>query len=347
MWNKFRWLVERALDFKRKSYPLCTLGARLLLSNILVPVPSIVFAVRFPEGFVISGLEITQGGIGILSIALACILVAVGVGLITYELSKFARNTSRVLITGMPGLSPDFPNCLLSKSEERSSREPVELGLSDVTAGNLSDHIDRYNAELSVDLFKRFVIHHNCTKLYIGGLTRVPFLVAYGAFLRNISAKITYFDKLHQGGDWSLLNDVDTEVSFSEFILITTPNTNGDVGLAVGFSSEVLEEQLPEQLQGHTTILKPSIQGGRNLVKNQDNLERLGMQLKSLIDQLNGSDINRVHLFLSVQSTFAIEMGRHFQEGMHRNWVIHNFDAQSGKYVWAIELTRDGISEYQ
>lgn len=344
MWNNIKWLVERVLDFKRKSYPLSAIGAKLLIASMPLTVISLV--IKFPENAYLESLEVTHNDMSFLAAMLSVLIGLTGTGMIAFELRSFARTTSRVIITGMPGLGSDFPNALLSKSEQRSAREPVELGLADVTVENLPDHIQRYNAELCVDLFKRFVIHHNCTKLYIGGLTRVPFLVAYGAFLRNVSAKVTYFDKLHQGGDWSLLNDVDAEVSFSNFDLITTPNANGDIGLAVGFSSAVLEEQLPEQLQGHTTILKPSVQEGRNLVKNQDNLERLGMELKRLFDQLNGSGIIRVHLFLSVQSTFAIEIGRHFQEGMHRNWVIHNFDAQLGQYIWAIELTRAGISEY-
>ena len=54
-----------------------------------------------------------------------------------------------------------------------------------------------------------------------------------------------------------------------------------------------------------------------------------------------------MHLFLSIQSSLAIELGRCYQEGTHKNWVIHNFDAQAGEYNWAVELSKSGIQEYQ
>ena len=342
VWNKIKWLVERFLDFRRKGYPLTAMGVTLLIATVPFKCSSVV--IDFPENNYIESLELTCNDESILTIPFSIFIVLIGSLMIWFELRSFARTTSRVLITGMPGLSSDFPMNILNRREQKLAREPVELGLVDVTNDNLSDHIDLYNAELRVDLFKRLVLHQDCTKLYIGGLTRVPMLVAYGAFLRNVSSKVTYFDKLHKEGDWHLLNDEDADISFSDFNFIKKPNEHGDVGLAVGFSSEILEEQLPERYQGYTTILKPSTQEDRNLVKNQDNLERLGMDIKRLIDQLNNSEVLRVHLFLSVQSTLAIEIGRRFQEGMHRNWVIHNFDAQSGKYSSAIELNKNGIS---
>jgi len=55
---------------------------------------------------------------------------------------------------------------------------------------------------------------------------------------------------------------------------------------------------------------------------------------------------NRVHLFLSVQSALAIEIGRRYQEGTQQNWVIHNFDPSSKSYNWALELSKSGVSAY-
>ena len=55
---------------------------------------------------------------------------------------------------------------------------------------------------------------------------------------------------------------------------------------------------------------------------------------------------NKIHLFLSVQSTLALDIGKRYQEGIHKNWVIHNFNANKGMYDWAIELSKSGISEY-
>jgi len=40
----------------------------------------------------------------------------------------------------------------------------------------------------------------------------------------------------------------------------------------------------------------------------------------------------------------ALDIGRRYQEGMHKNWVIHNFDASKDKYNWAVELSKNGLS---
>jgi frataxin-like iron-binding protein CyaY len=60
---------------------------------------------------------------------------------------------------------------------------------------------------------------------------------------------------------------------------------------------------------------------------NQANLQRITESLEKIISQFS-SDPNtkKIYLFLSVQSTLAIEIGRKFQEGMHKVWVIHNFN---------------------
>lgn len=42
----------------------------------------------------------------------------------------------------------------------------------------------------------------------------------------------------------------------------------------------------------------------------------------------------------------AIEIGRKYQEGTHKNWVIHNYDAHAGTYIWALELSKSDVMEY-
>ncbi|MBB1339291.1 SAVED domain-containing protein [Pseudoalteromonas sp. SR44-2] len=263
--------------------------------------------------------------------------------MISTELKSLARNTARVLIAGLPGVSDDFPTGILSKSEQRSAREVIVLSVQD---NDIEKQVERYNAEVCVDLFKRFVLHHQCEKLYIGGLARIPFLVAYGVFLRNVS-NITYFDKMHGSTDWRILDNEDVNIQLSNTESLPKADENGNVGLAVGLSTPILQDQLPFEFKNNTAILSSTTLVERNLVLNQENLQRLSSSLLATIDVLSRDPkVRRIHLFLSVQSSLAIEIGRKFQEGIHKTWVIHNFNGNEGHYEWALELSGKGVEIY-
>ena len=318
----------------------------------LISAPSTGLIIQFliPEEFLMSSIDITANEASFIAIILCILTWLLGLALIIFELrnvTNTARKSARVLITGLPGTSNHFPNSILSKAEQMLAREPIELSVQESVTGEHDSQIERYNAELCVDLFKRFILHDYCNKLYIGGLARIPFLVSYGAFLRNITAQVTYFDKFHLDGSWRLLSDEDKDISFTDY-QITTPNDNGDVGIAIGFSAPITVEQLPSELKKHTTILQPNSGDYRNLIQNQDNLQRVTETVRDLIEVLSRKpSCKRIHLFLSVQSTLAIELGRRYQEGTQCNWVIHNFNFDNKKYDWAVELSKKGIKEFK
>tara|TARA_R110000765_G_scaffold258381_1_gene358641 strand:- start:1279 stop:2328 length:1050 start_codon:yes stop_codon:yes gene_type:complete len=340
-WSKVKWFWERVWDFKRKSYPLSSIGAKLIgLSALGSPLSTYCLSILFPPEYQILGVEFSKNMMTWMTFILLFIPMFVGTLMVFAELKSFARNTARVLITGLPGASTNFPTGILSKSEQRLAREVIVLSIQE---DNIEKQITRYNAEVCVDLFGRFVLHNHCEKLYIGGLARIPFLVAYGVFLRNVS-NIVYFDKIHRDTNWRLLNDEDLNIQLNNEKFIAQPNESGDIGIALSFSTPILKEQLPSSLQNVTSVITPTSEADRNLILNQENLQRTSASLAEMIDVLSRNpDVKRIHLFLSIQSSLAIEIGRKFQEGIHKPWVIHNFDGKSGQYEWGIELSNKGV----
>ena len=317
------------------------MGAKLIgLSVVGSPVSTYCISLVLPPQYQILGIEFSKNMMTLMTFILLLIPMFVGTLMIFAELKSFARNTARVLITGFPGASTNFPTGILSKSEQRLAREVIVLSIQE---DNIEKQITRYNAEVCVDLFGRFVLHNHCEKLYIGGLARIPFLVAYGVFLRNVS-NIVYFDKIHRDMNWRLLNDEDLNIQLNNVKFIAQPNESGDIGIALGFSTPILKEQLPSSLQNVTSVITPTSEADRNLILNQENLQRTSASLAEMIDVLSRNpDVKRIHLFLSIQSSLAIEIGRKFQEGIHKPWVIHNFDGKSGQYEWGIELSNKGV----
>jgi hypothetical protein len=51
-------------------------------------------------------------------------------------------------------------------------------------------------------------------------------------------------------------------------------------------------------------------------------------------------------MFLSGQTSVALEIGRNYQEGMHKNFIVHNFDAVEGKYGWQIKVCKNKIERF-
>jgi hypothetical protein len=258
-----------------------------------------------------------------------------------------ARKTAKVMIVSMLGESAHFPDEILYESEKIDAREPIKLGLSE-DHNYLEKSIAMFNAEQMVDIYHRFILHHDCKKVFLGGRAKVPFLVAYGSRFRNISAKIVYFDQMHADNKWHLLDDEDENIALNYHNLSEMhPNNEGELGLAVCFTTQIEEHQLPTSIHGHTLFVSPSKNVGRNLIKNQSNLQKISEELKTIIDQLSSKvNCRNIHLFLSVQSTLALEIGRNYQEGTHKSWIIHNFNAAQGRYEWAIELSRDKIEKF-
>jgi hypothetical protein len=258
-----------------------------------------------------------------------------------------ARKTAKVMIVSMLGESAHFPDEILYESEKIDARELIKLGLSE-DHNYLEKSIAMFNAEQMVDIYHRFILHHDCKKVFLGGRAKVPFLVAYGSRFRNISAKIVYFDQMHADNKWHLLDDEDENIALNYHNLSEMhPNNEGELGLAVCFTTQIEEHQLPTSIHGHTLFVSPSKNVGRNLIKNQSNLQKISEELKTIIDQLSSKvNCRNIHLFLSVQSTLALEIGRNYQEGTHKSWIIHNFNAAQGRYEWAIELSRDKIEKF-
>jgi hypothetical protein len=351
--NKFlstaKWFWSSYLEMKKKSYPLASLGTKLIIYSLpSTPIVAIAFAVQLPNGIKIGSADFTSNDISMLTAILGVIIIGLGIYLIFKDLDNLARHTAKVFITGMNGTTNRFPSELLAKSEKRDARETVILSIPEREEQSLEKQILMYNSERYVKLYSRFILHNDCSRVYLGGLARVPFLVAYGACFSSVSAKVIYFDKYHKGSEWKLLNNEDENINFENFEIDQLhPNEDGNIGVALSFSNEIKAEHIPSWVRDNTIIVKSNRPIGKNLIKNQENLHNIAETFKSMIDDLsNKVGCKKIHLFLAVQSTFALEIGRKYQDGTHRNWVMHNFNAQNGHYEWALEISKKGITEY-
>ena len=239
-----------------------------------------------------------------------------------------------------------FPIDLLSYEEKNNSRDTINIGMIEDN-DSLNRQIQYYNSEKQIDLYNRFIFNDEVEELYVCGVSRIPFLVAYGYCLKgNIFLK--YIEREHGTNKSFFLDDENKKIDIVKINKGIMPSEDGNIGIAIGFTSKIRESQLPNELKKHTLFIEPSLEESRLLIRNQDNLVQIVKKIQKIIDDFSSNEsCKKIHLFLSVQTSFAVELGRHFQEGIHKNWVIHNFDGTDGKYSWALELSKELLREYK
>lgn len=348
-WEKFKWFVEQIKQIKKKSAPFATLGTKLIIRSLItIGVGNIALYLIFPKGMLIEEFKVSNGELSIFTLILAVIVMIIGFGMILFEVLNYkrARKTGKLIINGMKNGYKNFPIDILSFEEKNNSRDIINIGMIE-EVDNLEKQIEYYNSEKQIDLYNRFIFNDEVENLYVCGISRVPFLVAYGACLKgNVSVK--YIEREHSTNKSFFLDDVNQKINIIKMNEQIELSEYGDIGIAIGFTSEIHKEHLPEKLKGHTLFIKPSLEEDRLLIKNQDNLIEIVKKIQKIIDSYSSNSLcKKIHLFLSIQTSFAIELGRHFQEGIHKNWVIHNFDGRTGKYSWALEVSKDFLKKYE
>jgi len=346
-WERFQWVVKQIRDMKKKSAPFATLGVKLILGSIVFfSIGSFTLHVVLPTEFVINEIQYTNKEIPTYSLNLGIFIIIIGFIMILFEMYNYkkARKTGTLIIQGMKDGFKRFPFELLSYEEKNNSRDTIQIGMIE-NEDNLNKQIEYYNSEKQIDLYNRFIFNGEVEKLYVCGIARVPFLVAYGYCLKG-NINLEYIERKHGTNESFFLDDVNKKIDIEILNMNVQPSNSGDIGIAVGFTTKIMKEQLPEYLQEHTLFAKPSINEDRLLIQNQENLQEVIKKIQKKIDSYSSDHkCKKIHLFLSVQTSFAIELGRHFQEGMHRNWIIYNFDGSSNKYSWALELSNQNIKK--
>ncbi len=348
-WERFKWTFEQIKQIKKKSAPFATLGTKLIIRSLItISAGNLALYLIFPEGMLLEEFKLTNGELSIFTLIIAVIVIIIGSVMILFEAYNYkkARKIGKLIINGMKEGFKEFPSEILSYEEKNNSRDTINIGrLEDFS--NLDRQIQYYNSEKEIDLYNRFIFNDEVDKLYICGISRVPFLVAYGYCLKgNVSIK--YIEREHSSNKSFFLDDVNREIDIIKINENVNFSEDGNICIAIGFTSEIKKEQLPSKLKEHTLFIKPSLAEDRLLIKSQDNLMEIIKKVQRIIDIYSSdSSCKKIHLFLSVQTSFAIELGRHFQEGMHKNWVIHNFDGSRGKYSWALELSKEFLKKYE
>ncbi|RTL10391.1 MAG: SAVED domain-containing protein [Neisseriaceae bacterium] len=238
-----------------------------------------------------------------------------------------------VYLNGITQVVEDFPKYIFSRIRSLTIKSVIFGCDKSSTTEKLIEQL-----YLDYGTFNTLISNKKIEKLYVGGLCRIPFLCAYGAFFHNISAEIVMIEKFHDG-KWTFLND---KTMRSQKIQIDTVNSklnsDNEIALLVSFSLPIDISSIPSKLQNsysHMYVKNCS----RNLFMDTKSINQAVNTIIQEIDRINSTiKPSIIHLFLSVQTTVALKIGSRIQSGMHPIIQIHNFDAQTKSYPWSLKI---------
>jgi hypothetical protein len=281
--------------------------------------------------------------IGILIILFGIFIAIIGLVLICYGLSSVKNTWERkyfYYLKGLENQSIDPPFQALPKMA--TWYRPVIISLS-IKNENLDTMFN--DLRYSMKNIEEKTEQYNSRDIFFSGLARIPCLFFIGySFRTGHSNSITLIEHSHQDDNWFKLN----QTNEPDIDIIIEPNItnlnekNSDIAITIEFTSDILKQELPLFLQGNIVKIKTTVDHTHNLIRSRKTLERI---VEKIINQmiLVSKKCNKLHLFISAQSSVVFELGRRYQDGMIGDINVYNYSPIKKGYSWAISLINKEI----
>lgn len=200
--------------------------------------------------------------------------------------------------------------------------------------------------------------HNNIDKIYLCGLASIPMLFLFGSLFRNAHSEheiqLVEFFRFKTKG-WKTLDINDENNILIEHILDDIENTTKDkeisrlinsksneVGIALFYTASINKNAIPDNLINETLYLKTSLGVKHEVVSSKEAQTKLIQELVQLFTKFFDSGKTKIHLFISAQSTFVINLGMSYQDNMHGTLVVYNYD-NNENYNWCVEYKKGEI----
>lgn len=266
---------------------------------------------------------------------------------ISLEKQSQVQSVGLFFIPGFENINETVPKYAVSSNEKTKIKE---IKFKKISSYNVDDIIKEYP-------FKEREINHrlehsSVEKSYIAALGSVPFLYLMGTLFRNghLPSRILEHDR--STDKWHLLNDFGPtetlEYSFqhtsdNQALSEVQPNARNEIGLSISFSNEVVESELPTELQGHTLKVKLKSGFRFDAIPTESVQDEIVKELAHTITTL-AKKAGKTHLFICAQASIVLKLGKIYQDNMSGIVVIHNYYPNQRRYNWAIEFNRGELS---
>lgn len=239
------------------------------------------------------------------------------------------------------------------------------LPANDWHAKSLNYEIKSYERDELIDdynhmkrTFEQRIEHQNASKVYIASLASFPALFLIGTLFRNAHLETILLDYDRYKSKWYPLKELpETEVKVHNVLMgngsvgyedklnsILRQNPP-EIGIALAYTFDIPEEQIPVGLRDHTIFLKSSLGYGHDKLSNKETQKQLLEELSLLFNKIyKNKGMQKIHLFVSAQASITVALGLHYMDNAHGALVLHNYDNSAKSYNWSIEFNKGQVA---
>ncbi|EPY5301917.1 SAVED domain-containing protein [Klebsiella pneumoniae] len=219
----------------------------------------------------------------------------------------------------------------------------------------LFDSRDKNNNLSNANFIRQTIrerIHHTgATTAYVTAIGSVPYLYMIGSFMTDGHLALRLFDFDRDKNVFHPLDAPPTNAKIVKYYngqIITdskcvSSNNGRVIGLAISFTMEILEKDLPTDFIGHTLHVQLNTGFRFDNLPEEDEQEKLVKGISYIISELK-KEADEVHLFVSAQASVIVRLGALYQEGLHGTINIWHWNSIANKYEWCLRVTGKNIS---
>lgn len=277
-------------------------------------------------------------------VAVGFILWCICVYLALRDLNK--RDIALIRAYGFENTDPQAAEKILS------SREKVKVLHVDFKAFDSRDKNNNLvNSSFIRQTIKDRIHHTGATTAYVAALGSVPYLYMIGSFMADGHLALKLFDFDRNKKTFHPLDAPPTNAKIVKFYKgqvihdsKCVPSHNGKViGLAISFTMEILEKDLPTEFIGHTLHAQLNTGFRYDNLPEEEEQEKIVSDLSYIISELK-KQADEVHLFVSAQASVVVRLGTLYQEGLHGVISIWHWNSIANQYEWSLRFTGKDIS---
>jgi len=341
IWNQ--WLKYRYVD------PIVSFARLLIIIGAGLMTPGgvwwLVVAFEIKPEIIPGTYKINIGPETVTIIGSILLFAGLCIGILGIWRIKKVRSSCFIYLRGLSGMNDSPPIKDL----------PPKYRYGEVAHLTMDTHNEKAEKVLPyIDLFKKMfdgkVVSMNldAPTIVFAGLAQVPVLYIAGLKL-STRDNIFLMDYNRFDRSWHTLDAIDDHERLE--IIYPTEKVNDDVALALPFTVDIAESQIPKHLRDRTIWMKLNSKGSRtDSLSSNEKLDAILTLINNEIRNLRGKkgyeSIKTLHLFIAAQASTVFKLGALFQQNIYPNLKIYHFQGSKGIYSWYYSIEGSKI-KYQ
>lgn len=323
-----------------------SIARSLLSSGVLLAIGGPTYNIFFINDNVEVQLQVDNTGYILL--VLGVILIVISVLMLIKFYKSMSKNSYLYFSPLLKGMDTEMPIYAVDKEDKYS-----------VNTQNIGGNVDSYRREDVADEYKylkksfeKRLDHSESNKVYMAVIGSFPYMYLLGTLLRNGHIQSFIMDYSNKKQEWYVLQPfgpeshhvvTNTSNSLDDEINNLAHNSSSDIGIALSYTYEIFPNTIPQTLQNNTLYLKNSFGLGHYLLSSEETQQSLIDELLQFFQRLSQNG-KTIHLFVSAQASFCVNLGRRYQDNVTGKIVLHNYNSENKLYDWSIKFNRGEIS---